>query len=388
MQPDYEHLSTGIYWVHSRARPRIWAKHKGQKRWRWLEPGTWTLPDLQMERNRLQLELAGRIAPEDDRGGPTLAQDVEKYLKARAAMPSIDTVRGHLERLVARFPHRTRASLQPFEFQTLLQELRKSGLSPSTCDKHRASWMAMYSTLDGRSARNPLRDVPRFNEEDTEPHAHPLGTIYRLLALMPPSQTRARLRVMMWTGLPQRQVAKLRPEHVDLKKMAIHVTPRRKGKGAKSRTLPLLPGAHAAFAEFAAWDCWYQPPEPGKRWRPFSTSAMHSALKRAEARLNAHRATLTLPPVTVRPYDLRHSILTWLADGRITDERVLQEFALHSNAAQTRRYTERATTGRMKAAFAALGGGNRLGTESGISGRLAASSGSKGKAKSSEKSQK
>jgi integrase len=86
---------------------------------------------------------------------------------------------------------------------------------------------------------------------------------------------------------------------------------------------------------------------------------MYARFSLALGKLNARRTALDLPPLKVRPYDLRHTFLTWLAH-RITDERALQALALHSRIEQTRRYTEAATQGRIERALAPLQTSNNL----------------------------
>ena len=272
----------------------------------------------------------------------TVEDDVPAYLASVAAMPSIADRTLHMREWARVFKGRHRDSIQPIEIRTQLERLRKTH-SASSCNKRRTALMSFFTALNGKSGYNPVRDVPKYTE-DTEPRAQSLCTIYRILALMRPSKTRARLRVMLWTGWPQAQLARLKPAHLDLKRGRAYVTPRRKGKGRAGTWLPLLPGAIVALREFDKWDCWT--PEPDGQPMPFSSSAMHSAFLRAVAKFNAHRRRLQLPPVEIRPYDLRHSFGTWVAE-RTTDERALQELMMHSRAEQTRRYTEAATMKRV-----------------------------------------
>jgi integrase len=70
----------------------------------------------------------------------------------------------------------------------------------------------------------------------------------------------------------------------------------------------------------------------------------------ALAKLNARRATHGHPPIDAHPYDLRHSFGTMVAE-RTEDDRALQELMIHSSAAQSRRYTERATQRRVATAI-------------------------------------
>jgi integrase len=84
--------------------------------------------------------------------------------------------------------------------------------------------------------------------------------------------------------------------------------------------------------------------------KPFSHSSMWKSFGLALAKLNERRAKHGHPPIDARPYDLRHSFGTMVAE-RTPDERALQTLLMHSSAAQSRRYTERATQRRVATAI-------------------------------------
>lgn len=275
--------------------------------------------------------------------GPAFESDVVVYLKAVTSMPSYKDRAYHMAEWAVVFAGRTRNSIEPIEIRTQL-ELWRQRLSASSCNKRRTALMSFYTRLNGRSGYNPVRDVEKY-PEDEEPRAQHPVTIYRILALMEPSKTRARLRVILTTGWPHAQVKRLKPEHLDLERGRAYVTPRRKGKGRKGSWLPLLPSAVVALKEFVQWEA----------FGPFSHSAMHKSFRLALGKLNARRKTQKLPALAVRPYDLRHSYGTFIAH-RITDERALQELMMHSRPEQTRRYTDQATMGRVERAMAELRG--------------------------------
>jgi integrase len=277
--------------------------------------------------------------------------DAAAYLASVSSMPSFTDRRLHILEWANYFAGRDRQTITPLEIRTRLERLVSAGYSPSTVNKRRTALMAFYTRMNGKSGYNPVRDVEKYHE-DEEPRAQSFWTIYRILALMRPSKTRARLRVLLWTGWPHKQLKQLRPEHLDLAHARAYVTPRRKGKGRKGVWLPLLPGAVTALQDFAKWDCW-TPTIEGKL-RPFSHSAMHSRFAHALAKLNARRATFGHPPLEVHPYDLRHSFGTMLAE-RLQDDRAIQELMLHSRPEQTLRYTRAATQGRVLAAVALIG---------------------------------
>lgn len=300
-------------------------------------------------RASLQLGL-----PIPEQTGPAFPEDVTRYLKAVTSMPTYSDRERDMLRWAAIFRGRDRNSITPLEIRTHLEGWRVTKAA-STCNKRRTALMSFYTELNGRSGYNPVRDVEKYPEEEEIRSQHPY-TILRVLSFMRPSQTRARLMVILTTGWPHAQLKRLKPEHLKLDQARAFVTPRQKGKRGKVRRgkwLPLLPAAVNALREFVKWDCFTKPhPVTGKP-RPFSHSAMHSAFARALEKLNAHRARLGSPALDIHPYDLRHVFGTWLAH-QLTDERAIQELMIHSRIEQTRRYTEAATQGRVERAVAGI----------------------------------
>lgn len=297
------------------------------------------------DRKKVAAKTAAKITAFRLKAEPTIDVDAETYLQAVSSMPSIKDRRLHIQEWAEHFSGRTRQGITPLDVRTRLERLLSAGYSPATVNRRRTALMAFYSRLNGRSGYNPVRDVEKYPEDET-PRAQSFWTVYRVLALMPPSKTRVRLRVLLWTGWPHMQIAKIQPEHLALARSLAYVTPRRKGKGRRGVWLPLLPGAVIALHDFHLWDC----------YGPFSRSSMRQAFGRAIAKLNARRKRFHHPPLSLRPYDLRHSFGTMLAE-RLQDDRAIQELMLHSKAEQTRRYTEAATHGRVLAAVTALSAG-------------------------------
>src|SRR5690606_40877729 len=129
---------------------------------------------------------------------------------------------------------------------------RVAGKAPSTINHFRTALLHFFTVMNGKSGANPVKDVPPYAEHsDGIIRAHDYGTIYRLLALMRPSKTRTRLRLMAWTGWPHTQVMNLRPEDIDFAHARVRVSRRRKGKGAAARWLPsALPQTRAALERF------------------------------------------------------------------------------------------------------------------------------------------
>lgn len=343
---------TGSGWqVFARVRGRFVSEH--------FPPQT-DLSALKAARERLIAQYKHGLVIPGYTDGPGFAADAQEYLDLVRTMPSYDDRAYEIGEWAKVFGRTPRSQITGRDIRRVLERWRKTGsatggpLSPSSLNRRRTALMSLWTTLDGRSAVNPVRDVPPFPERSSEQiRAVDPRVLYRVIARVGRSawksrrpefqgtrrsatKTRARLRLMLWTGWPQTQIMRLTPADIDWKQEAVRVSARRKGKGTRPRWVPLFPGAVIALRAFVA----------AEAWGPFSTSGMHKAFQRALAEENAHRARYRKPAVHARPYDLRHTALTEMARA-ITDERALQELALHSSPFQTRRYTEGATADRL-----------------------------------------
>jgi integrase len=309
-----------------------------------FDAGT-NLRDLHNWREDKRVEIrTGAKVPTIDPSEPTFLEDVRRYLQLRRSMPTYGTREQHLYAWADYFGRRPRSSITAQLIRQRLEQLLADGYAPGSVNRERTALMSLWTVLDGKSARNPVRDVPKYREPSGEPRALSMMTAYRILACMRPSKTRTRLRVLLWTGWPHKQIGQLRPEHLKLKEGRAYVTARKKGGGIRGAWLPLVPGAVRALTLFDAEDCYTPVPEPGEKPQPFSSSSMRHAFLLALGKLNAHRARLKLRPIVARPYDFRHSFGTWLALETDGQERVVQTMMMHATAEQSRRYTEAATT--------------------------------------------
>jgi integrase len=237
--------------------------------------------------------------------------DAKKYLAAVRAMSEYAQRERDINIWCARFKGRRRDSIQPLDIRTARDEWLTVGpklvqrrvrgerqwvpvpapLSASTVNKRLRALENLYTVLDGRKAYNPVREVPEPQEPDAAPRGLSYAVVEALLELMPKSQTRARLRVMAYTGLAQVEMAGLTRGDVDLEAGTVLVRRRRKGRGGKMAPPalhPLSTDAVEAFREFARENC----------WGAFSVSSMWAFFQRA-----ARAAGYT----GLRPYDLRHS---------------------------------------------------------------------------------
>jgi integrase len=239
--------------------------------------------------------------------------------------------------------------------------------SPNSVNKRLRALSNLWTELDGRRASNPVIDVPECEEPDPEARGLPYEVIEAILGAIPdtaigvkkdgtrttgkgiprPSKTKARLRVIGYTGLTHSQVKQLTPDRVTLFPPDEHgnetggtvlLAPRRKGRKKRRAQdkplptlLPLMPLGAAAIREFDRLDC----------WGPFSNSSMWKAFQRACRQLGLEG---------LRPYDFRHSLLSAIY-AETKDLRVTGELGSHRSERTTRRYTLAAVAPHVQAAI-------------------------------------
>lgn len=277
--------------------------------------------------------------------GGTLRADVRAYLAQVQTMPTLRNRKDDLERWIAAFgPNRLRKSITAGEIRTQLETWRKD-YAANTVNHRRTALMHLWSVLDGKSAPNPARDVPRYADEsrDAAPRALSTDALRWLLRAMPYSQSKARAALMRWTGWPQAQIMKLTPGDIRWG-IAVRVQPRRKGRGAAGAWLPLLPHAWRVLRSFKRLGA----------WGPFSTSSLRKSLRLAAAKVCANPkapAAVRDELADVTPYQLRHSFLTMIA-ALTQDDRAVKVLAQHADIRTTHRYTEATADPRAAAAIA------------------------------------
>lgn len=290
----------------------------------------------------------------------TFADDVVTYLKAVKSMPTYAERAQHLQHWIAVLgKDRKRDTITSDEVRAALQQWRINGkpvrthardpitkkavikigekrgpLSESACNHRRTALMHLFTVLDGKSAANPVKDVPKFRQPDPEPRGVPMAIVRKVLAKMPAGPTKARASVMAWTGLPQATLKQIRAEDVHWQDKSVYVPRRRKGKGTTNRIMPLLPEAIQAFKLMKRHAAW------GK----FSTSSLNHAVTKA--------CTLAGVPV-IRAYDLRHSFGTaaYKASG---DIHAVQNALGHSDPKLTARYALGAANVRVRSMLKAM----------------------------------
>jgi integrase len=142
--------------------------------------------------------------------------------------------------------------------------------APASVNKRLRALSNLWTVLDGRRAPNPVLEVAECEEPDPEARGLPYDVIEAILAAIPdtaigkkkdgtrttgkniprPSKTKARLRVIAYTGLAHAQLKLLTRSDVDLEAGTIRLVARRKGRKHRRaqdrpipQLLPLLPQA-------------------------------------------------------------------------------------------------------------------------------------------------
>lgn len=265
---------------------------------------------------------------------------VNDYLPLVKGMPTYTDREYRIMRWVDVFGDRVRSEITALEIRKVLEDWRVRGshdgkpLSNASLNQRRTALMHLYTTLDGKSAANIVKDVPAYDERDSEQiRAQPMVVCAQLIKrLRHWSKMRARLHVLMWTGWPHQLLKQIAATDIDWKRSRVRLARRKKGKGMPSVWVPVTPRGMLALRRFDQLDC----------YGDFSNSALHSALARAA------QQTPRLP--MIRPYDLRHSFGTWAAE-RVKDDRVLKEL-LRTHSIE--RYTHGALQQRLDQAQTAL----------------------------------
>lgn len=314
---------------------------------------------------RARLQLVATARPASHAGGGTFASDARRYLRTVTALPTYrDRVR-EIELWIAEFGEVRREAITPAMIRAVRDRWLTVGpkrvysrdadgryrwhdrtvpLAASTVNHRLRALANLYTVLDGRHAANPVREVPEADEPDPLPRGLPSDVIERILDAMPDisrgsrrgkrirgSKTRARLRVMAYTGLSQGELMRVTPADIDLAAGTLLVRGRLKGRGSRPSLRPLLPEAVAALKAFDRLGCYGR----------FSRDAMRESFTRACRKLGL---------TGLRPYDMRHSFATALYKGT-TDLQATQMLMGHADPRTTLRYALSAVPVALRAAI-------------------------------------
>lgn len=288
-----------------------------------------------------RVEVRKVPAPPKAPDGPVgFAADTERYLKAVAAMASYSDRERDVQAWIATFGTQDRATITSAQIAEQLSTWRKT-LAASTVNHRRTALLHLWRLLDGKSAANPVRDIPKYREPAPDARGLSYDVVRAIFDAMPASVHKARLEVIAYTGLPHATIGRLSARDIDLKAGVLVRPERHKGKGTRRQTVPLTVEGIRALQSLIDQDGLTE---------PFSRYVMYGEFRRACARVEK---TTGVDLAGVRPYDLRHSYGTELY-RRTGDERAVQQLLGHAKIETTHRYTLGGVDARLRAAVAAF----------------------------------
>lgn len=307
----------------------------------------------------------------------TLAEDAQTYLdrETTKAMPSYQDQAWHINAWVDVLGHRKRPSITTADIDEELQKWINEGYAGATVNRRRTALMALYTTLDGRAAANPVREAQTFPEADLEARGLPYDLVVRILNAVPavrawshkkdgktkPVLTRIWLELMAWTGMRPCQIMALERKHVNFDD-GWFIAPRtQKGQGKKKHRprpqvrKPMTADAKQALRRF--FEC-------GAEGREFSTSSVRriflNAVRKVEQEIRKERRDPTFRFPKIRPYDLRHSFGTEML-RRTKNLQTVAELMDHSDPRMSKRYSLGAIPEMLQAATSAFEAGTTKG---------------------------
>lgn len=286
---------------------------------------SFTPDELKRERKRIDARESlkqERVIEKSD----TFAADVQTFLATISSKGHRVNTQGYMAHWAQHFADRQRNTITDIDAQTAYAQMDHS---PSTKIHIRRALIQFYDTLNGKSGYNPGRSLKKPQKPEEPIRDLPWEWIERLFAALPDSRSKARLLLIAYIGLPQKQIAALQPSDLRLNQRELVVHPRRKGAGAAGRTIPLSDVAIDALKTFQRLDA-------------FGTFQNRQLVETFWS--GATKAGVTLP-ADARPYDLRHSFLTEVARGG-ADIRDIAHLGMHATIEQAARYVKGAAADR------------------------------------------
>jgi len=303
------------------------------KAWRQLQQGAAHLPKLETlaDIEDIRIPEHRTTARKATSQTTTFAQDVnDSYLPAIASMPTIADRTYRMNQWIAAFGHLSSHDIDPLSIGHHLEHWRKAnGWSPAYLNCFRTALMHFFTVMHGKAGANPVRDVPKYHEEEKPLRLPSLEDAERAIAAAKHptypkkagTKSQARLYVLLYTGWPNSVVRKLAPADlagvIQGKRLEVTVHGRKKGKGTKPMTLPVSTIAAVALQRFDALDCYGH----------FSGSSLHSSLHRGCDHAGLRRFSV---------YKLRHLFISRIVENS-GDERGASELATAPQAHEVQR---------------------------------------------------
>lgn len=278
----------------------------------------------------------------------TLTAAIQQHL---STLPKLSTRRNNaewnLEPWKMLYGDRKLKEITSILISRTLSTWRADGYAASTINHRRQELSNVFTTLNGKSGANPVRDTKRVPEVYDEPRGFPQVLVRLILKKIPDGPHKRRLRVLATTGLPPAQIVRLQRHDFNAKARTLFVRPRRKGAGVKGTTLPLTARAVTALRDYFALNL--------TGWSQVRTrEAFRAGVDAAKATWAACRPDEPWPaPPDLVVYDLRHAFLTY-AYKETGDLAAVAELGLHADLKTTQRYAEAAVTDTARKAVSRL----------------------------------
>lgn len=347
-RPKRKRLAQGIYSDRHGISIVIRGSEKGNR----YPLGTPLIQLIRIRKEKLD-EAGARV-----RGG-TVSHDIDAYLETFPEGRQRQQAATECEHWRTVFGDRASADLKAIEIRQQLAAWEKD-FSKKHLNNLIHRLRAVFSASHGRAV-NPALDVKVYTIRYDDARAIPYAWIERIINGMPDrgrpvkgekippvNLAKLRLRVMAYTGLSQKMLQRVEPQHLDLRQKTVYVSMRLKGQGVVGDTVKLTDRAVSAFRALAKAN------GLGK----FSTRSLahcwRRAINREKRAWMAAEAKKPRPrpwPLDddVRAYDLRHSFGTWsLAVGG--DLSATAHQLRHRNLNTTRRYAKAAAAMRAELA--------------------------------------
>lgn len=302
----------------------------------------------------------------------TLTADVPRFL---ATFPADSPARRDYEKLLATWTNtplalRPRSDIRRRDVLAQLSAWETDGYAPVTLNHRLRALRKLYDVLDSEDdeAINPCAKIKKRPEGEPEERGTTHDIIEGILACIPDigyaaerkqsrptmNKSKARLRVMAWTGLPPALIRRIKPEHIHWQDKALDVTPRRKGKGVKARRLPLLDEAVEALRAFDAAGAYgsYSNAAPWTAWQRAKRRYLDQVRESAAPKAVVDELARVLGPL--RPYDLRHSFAAMVYEHSDGNQHAVKDLLMHGSLTTSDRYIKRAVEAVSRTALAAV----------------------------------
>jgi integrase len=295
------------------------------------------------EQTRTTLRQLRKLAPPRHTQG-SLQREVRDYLRT-LSKTECTYRRCNLMAWVAAFGDRRPETLEGTELEAQARRWEQVGIAKGTINQRKKCLRVFFTALYGEDGFNPAKGIKHRREPKEEARGVPYAWIYEVLDhLKDDMDSRCRLEVIAFTGMPHARLARLREHDFDAAAGTVYLLPRRKGQGTQGRTFPLTPEGVRALQSFFTRGCLGE----------FSRSALRRTWRAGWERANRARAARGEKPLPwIRPYDLRHTFGTWLyaRDGDLNAVAGLLDVTIET----ARRYAQGAIPDRLRQAAERIG---------------------------------